>query len=113
MKRTKFKAVKTVSLGVAFDSKAEAKRYVELKILENNAKIKNLQLQVEYELIPKQKLSTGKHERPCKYKADFVYQLPDGQVVCEDVKGMKTKDYIIKRKLMKYFHDIEILETTK
>lgn len=113
MKRTKFKAVKTVALGVTFDSKAEASRYVQLKILEKNEKIKNLQLQVEYELIPKQKLSNGKHERSCKYKADFVYELPDGQIVCEDVKGMKTKDYIIKRKLMKFVHNIEILETTK
>jgi len=108
---TKYRAVKTVVLGITFDSKAEAARYVELKALENKGKIKNLELQAEFELVPKQKLSTGKTERAVKYKADFIYELPDGKKVCEDVKGVKTKEYIIKRKLMKLIHNIEILET--
>jgi len=49
-------------------------------------------------------------ERACDYVADFVYMNKDGQKVVEDTKGYKTKDYIIKRKLMLMFHGIRIRE---
>jgi len=107
----KLRAVKTTIDDIVFDSKSEAKRYSELKILERSGVISNLELQKRYELIPKQKLSNGSCERACHYIADFVYQM-NGQSICEDSKsGVKTKDYIIKRKLMKFIHNIEILET--
>lgn len=106
----KLRAVKSTVDGIVFDSKSEAKRYSELKILERSGVISSLELQKRYELIPKQKLSNGACERPCHYVADFVYQM-NGQLICEDRKGFKTKDYIIKRKLMKFIHNIEILET--
>lgn len=50
-------------------------------------------------------------EKSCKYIADFVYTDNEtGQTVVEDTKGMRTKDYIIKRKLMLYLHGIRIKE---
>ena len=104
----KYRARKTEVDGIIFDSRKEADRYVELKILENAGYIKDLQMQVPYELVPTQK-GNLRTERAVKYVADFVYS-EDGQTVVEDVKGMKTREYIIKRKLMMYLHGIEIRE---
>lgn len=97
--------------GFWFDSKLEAKRYKELKLLERSGEIKDLRLQVPFELIPKQRNAYGVAERAVTYKADFVYSR-DGTIgiVVEDVKGFKTKDYIIKRKLMLNMHGITIME---
>lgn len=91
--------------GLVFDSKREAERYRQLKLLERAGEIQDLQTQVAYELVPKQ---AG--ERAVKYIADFVY-TEDGQTVVEDVKGKKTRDYIIKRKLMLWRHGIKVRET--
>ena len=101
---SKYGAVKTIIDGIQFDSKREAQRYSELKLLERAGVIQNLRLQVKFELIPKQQ-----GERACTYIADFVYE-ENGQTVVEDAKGMKTKDYIIKRKLMLWMHGIKIRE---
>jgi len=109
-KPSKFKAKKAEVDGIIFHSKSEARRYCELKILLKNGAIKNLELQKTYVLIPPQKLSTGKIERAIKYIADFVYEM-NGQVICEDRKGVKTPHYVDKRKMMKWFHNVEILET--
>ena len=109
--------------GIVFDSRKEARRYQELLLLERAGVIKSLQRQVKYVLIPAQyesferygkngqELTPGKKliERECAYVADFVY-VEDGKTVIEDTKGMKTKDYIIKRKLMLYTHGIRIRE---
>ena len=64
--------------------------------------------QVAFELIPAQKAG-GRSERACKYVADFVY-TKSGEVVVEDVKGHRTPEYIIKRKLMLWRHGIAIQE---
>ena len=94
----KYRAVKTVIDNITFDSKSEAKRYVELKLLERAGEITNLVLQPKFALIPKQA-----DERAVVYKADFQYvELASNRVVVEDVKGVKTKDYVIKRKLFKF-----------
>lgn len=109
--------------GMVFDSRKEARRYCELLLLVNGNYIKNLQRQVKYVLIPAQyevverydksgkRLKDGKKliERECAYVADFVYE-EDGKTVVEDTKGMKTKDYIIKRKLMLFVHGIRVRE---
>lgn len=96
--------------GIVFDSKREVKRYAELKLLELAGEIKGLELQKDYELIPAQRGPDGKViERAVKYKADFVYREA-GQTIVEDTKGMHTKDYIIKRKLMLWVHGIRIRE---
>lgn len=94
----------TTSDGITHDSIKEANRWCELKLLERAGRIQHLQRQVKYALIPKQE-----GERAVEYIADFVYR-ENGNLVVEDVKGKKTKDYIIKRKLMLWVHGIKIKE---
>lgn len=95
------------------DSKKEARRATELKLLEKAGIISNLQEQVVYELIPSQyRIVDGKKkciERAMKYIADFQY-VENGNTVVEDAKGFRTDVYRIKKKLMLYFHDIQIKE---
>jgi hypothetical protein len=100
---------KTVVGGIQFDSKKEADRYVVLTLLQKAGKITDLEVQVPFELIPSQKVDGLTVERPCVYKADFVYR-ENGKMVVEDTKGVKTKDYIIKRKLMLHVFGIQIRE---
>lgn len=104
---------KTAFDGMKFDSAKEARRYAELKLLEKNGDIQNLRTQVRYELIPPQyRMFGGKQklvERGIAYVADFVYE-ENGQTVVEDAKGMRTKEYIIKRKLMLFVHNIAVVE---
>ena len=102
---------KTTVDGIAFDSKREAIRHQELRLLEKAGEIGNLRRQVKYELIPAQyDRRTGKLlERAVSYVADFVYET-DGFTVVEDVKGVRTKEYIIKRKLLLYRHGLRIQE---
>lgn len=96
-----------------YDSKREAKRAAELKLLEKEGVISHLQEQVVYELIPSQyRIVNGKKkciERAMKYIADFQY-VENGNTVVEDAKGFRTEVYRIKKKLMLYFHDIQIKE---
>lgn len=102
---SKYNNIKVEIDGFKFDSKREAKRYGELKLLERGKAISDLRLQVPFELIPSQQGGLRK-ELPMKYLADFVY-TEKGQTVIEDTKGVKTKDYVIKRKLMKLIgHEI-------
>lgn len=90
---------KTVIDGIKFDSKAEAERYKELKILEKAGLIKKLILQPEFLLQDKFKYN-GKTERAVKYIADFKYfDVAKGVCVVEDVKGVETEAFKIKRKL--------------
>lgn len=101
---SKYKAKKVKVDGMVFDSQKEYRRYCELQLLEMQGIISELKRQVRYELIPSQR-----GERPVTYIADFVY-MKDGNKVVEDVKGMKTDTYVIKRKLMLWVHDIRIQE---
>ena len=106
-----------------YDSRKEVQRHFDLTVLQRTGKIKDLQRQVKFELIPAQREpdTIGKRggvhkgkviENSVSYIADFVYtDCSTGEQVVEDSKGMKTKDYIIKRKLMLYIHGIRILET--
>lgn len=100
---------RTVVDGIVFDSAREARRYSELKLLERAGEIENLELQKEYELIPPQWIGGKRAERAVKYKADFAYR-ENGETIVEDTKGVRTKDYIIKRKLMLHVHGIRIRE---
>ena len=108
---TKYNNKKITVNGQVFDSKKEANRYKELLLLEKAGAIKDLRMQVKFTLIPAQRdEATGKVvERECSYKADFVYSEGDKTVV-EDVKGFRTKEYIIKRKLMLWRYGIRIRE---
>lgn len=91
--------------GQKFDSVKEYHRWGCLRLLERAGAIKDLKRQVKYELIPKQP-----GERACNYIADFTY-IENGELVVEDVKGMKTDAYKIKKKLMLWVHGIRIKET--
>lgn len=118
---------KVVIHGEVFDSKYEAMRYYDLKFLEGIGAISDLRRQVKYELIPVQREKSTKVykkgrkkgqpiegkviEKAVTYIADFVYtDSTTGKEVVEDAKGVRTKDYIIKRKLMLYIHGIKIRE---
>jgi hypothetical protein len=105
----KYRNKKTVVDGITFDSKAESRRWSELKILEKLGVITKLERQVKYVLIEKQKRDDGTTERECSYKADFDY-WQDGKHVVEDVKGVVLPEYILKRKMMLFFHWITIKE---
>lgn len=105
--------------GNKYDSKKEANRHKELMLLEKANQISNLQVQVPYVLIPSQYENilqpNGKNkkacvERACKYIADFVYLDKNNNVIVEDVKGIKTEVYKIKKKLMLFIHNIKIKE---
>lgn len=109
-KKPKYRNKKAQIGDVQFDSKREAKRYQELKALAHMGQISELELQVRFELIPKQRTPSGKAERGCDYIADFRYRNKFGHLVVEDTKGFRTADYIIKRKLMLKIHGIEIQE---
>lgn len=117
---SKYHSKKVVVNGIEFDSRKEARRYGELLLLEKAGAITDLKRQVEYVLIPAQReadrvgvrggIKKGKTiELAVKYVADFVYE-ENGDTVVEDTKGFKTKDYIIKRKLMLWVHGIRIRE---
>lgn len=120
----KYHNKKVVYNGIKFDSKKEAHRYCELRLLAKAGEITDLQRQVEYELIPKQVeyytvVKNGKSveksrviERPTKYIADFVYRQKNGDLVVEDVKSTATRttEYIIKRKLLLQIYGIRIKE---
>ena len=106
---SKYHSKKTEVDGILFDSKAEARRYMDLAIMERCGVIKDLRLQVPFVLVKGEKWSDGRKHRDVVYKADFVY-LDNGQIVVEDVKGFRTEAYRIKRELMKAVHHIEIRE---
>lgn len=116
----KYGSRKVVVGGIAFDSKREAHRYLRLKAMEEAGEISGLELQRRFELIPSQRgpstfTKTGREkpgkvlERPVEYVADFCY-VRDGALVVEDAKGFRTKDYVIKRKLMLWVHGIQVKE---
>ena len=100
---------KTVVNGISFDSKREAKRYEELKLLEMGGVISDLKLQEKFILVPSQRIDGRVVERELSYKADFSY-IENGKKVVEDSKGYRTDKYRIKRKLMLWVHGIRIKE---
>ena len=111
IRKSKYGARKTIIDGIKFDSKKESRRYAELKLLIMAKKIVNLEMQKKFVLIPSQKIDGKVVEREVSYIADFVYiDTNTGNIVVEDTKGYKTKDYIIKRKLMLYKYGIKITE---
>lgn len=126
MYKNKYHNVKVrASDGTVFDSRKEARRWEQLLLLQKAGKITSLQRQVTYELLPNQyetyerysksgkRLKDGERlvERKVEYVADFVYaDAETGELFVEDTKGVKTKDYIIKRKLLYAVHGIKIKE---
>lgn len=104
-----------------YASRKEARRAILLKSMQREGLISDLREQVPFELIPAQYVECVKDikgktvktllERACSYVADFVYvDVGTGKTVVEDTKGVRTKEYIIKRKLMLSVHGIRIKE---
>ena len=120
---SKYHSKKIIVDGETFDSKKEYRRYREPLQMEKAGLISDLQRQVKFLLIPTQyehfkrygkngkELTPGKRvvEKECAYYADFVY-TENGKDVVEDTKGVRTPEYIIKRKLMLHIHGIRIKE---
>lgn len=125
MRRRKYGNTKIMVDGIQFDSKREAARYQELRLLERAGVISFLQLQAKFQLIPNQyapsdetytkgprkgQRKPGKLlEHECSYIADFCY-IRNGETVVEDAKGYRTEVYRIKKKLMLERYGIQIKE---
>jgi hypothetical protein len=101
-KQNKYHAQAQTVDGIRFDSKKEAQRYRELKLSERAGVISGLRWQVPFRLE-----INGHHITT--YKADFVYDEQGKQVV-EDTKGMRTRVFLMKKKMMKAQYGIEIKE---
>lgn len=95
--KSKYHARKVAIDGHIFDSKAEADRYCELKLLEKAHIIHGLEIHPSF-ILQEHFKHEGVWERAITYEADFKY-TESGRVIVEDVKGMKTDVYKIKRKL--------------
>ena len=111
-RRAKYNAQKTVIDGIAFDSKREAGRYNVLRLLQLAGEISNLEIQPEFVLQAAFIDAQGKKHRAIKYRADFRYfDHASGKQIVEDVKGMKTQVYRIKKKLLlAKYRDFEFRE---
>lgn len=118
-KKSKYGNRKVVRDGIKFDSEREAARFSELKVLRAMGKIRNLRLQANFTLVEGYTTIEGERIKPMVYRADFTYEratAPDqnGTVYwlreVEDVKGMRTKEYRLKKKLMQEKYNITIRE---
>lgn len=98
---------------IAFDSEQEARRFGELRMLLRCGKIQDLRLQVNFTLQEGYTTSDGERVRPIVYRADFTYKertRGGWHPVVEDVKGVRTKEYNMKRKMMLEKFGVKIRE---
>jgi len=101
--KSKYGNKKVVADGMTFDSKFEAKVYEELKLLKAGGQVEEFECQAEYPFV-----ING--VKVCTYVADFVVNWTDGREEVWDAKGFRTKEYIIKKKLLKALYGIDIVE---
>jgi hypothetical protein len=101
-KASKYHNRRVVVDGITFDSQREADRWGELKLMQEAGLIQDLQRQVKYPIVVN-------GQKICVYVADFVYER-DGKTIVEDVKGVRTRVYILKKKLIKSVFGIDISE---
>ena len=118
---SKYHSEKVQIDGETFDSRREARRWMDLRLLEQAGEIRDLRRQVKYILIPTQR-EEGDGKKPGKllekeasYYADYVYtDARTGETIVEDVKGYKEGGayavFVLKRKLMLYVHGIRVVE---
>lgn len=99
----KYNAKKTIYNNVTFDSKKEANRAWELDMLKKAGEVIDIDYQPVFACVVESK-------KICKYLADFRVTYADGHVEIEDVKGMKTPVYQLKKKLVEALHGIKIIE---
>jgi len=98
-KPNKYNARKTVMCGHEFDSKREAEYYLELLDLKRRGIVMHIELQPSYELLEGFTDAMGKKHRPITYTPDFLVRYADGRLEAIEVKGMKTRDYVLRKKL--------------
>jgi hypothetical protein len=109
---TKYGAKKTTVDNIVFDSRAEARYYQELKLLKAGGQILSIDLQPEY-VLQEAFSKNGKKYQAVKYRADFLVTYPNGKQEVIDVKGVKTGEYSIKKKLFeKRYTDLTIREVS-
>ena len=111
MKRSKYGAIRVEVDGIRFDSKTEAVRYRELKLLDQAGKISHLTLLPTFLIQEAYTKPIGRRVRKIEYRADFEYvDTETEKKIVEDVKGMATAVYKLKKKLVEKIHGIEITE---
>lgn len=112
MRKNKYNNQKTLIDSIYFDSKAEARRYQELRLLARAGEIDNLTLQPRFLLQDKFTHPFNGHVRKIEYIADFMYfDTKEKRMIVEDVKGVRAKEYLLKKKLfLAQFHEYELRE---
>ena len=110
----KYKNKEKIVDGIKFDSKLEARRYIQLKLLQRAGEITDLRMQVEFVLQPSYK-KNGKTIRAIKYIADFVYyDVKRKETIVEDTKGFRNEVYKLKKKIFEYIYPyLQIKEINK
>ena len=116
-KKSKYHNIKTVQNGIRFDSKKEARRFLQLRAMEQAGEISGLKLQVNFTLQEGYTKPDGERVRPIVYKADFTYRRKDEEgrytlYIVEDVKSgpTRTAAYRLKRKLFREKYGMDITE---
>lgn len=116
-KESKYHNIKTLQNGIRFDSKKEARRFLQLRAMEQAGEISGLKLQVNFTLQEGFTKPDGERVKPIVYKADFTYKKRDENgrytlYIVEDVKtkGTRTEKYKIKRKLFREKYGMDITE---
>lgn len=102
MKENKYHARKTTVYGITFDSKREAEYYLLLREKQRLGEIKSIDLQPTYTLLDGFRDNTGKEQKPITYTADFLVEYDDGRREVIEVKGVRTRDYQLRKKLFLY-----------
>ena len=101
-KPNKYNARKTTVCGRTFDSKREADYYLELLARKQAGEIVRIGFQPSYTLLAGFVDNTGKKQKPITYTADFFVTFADGHSEVIEVKGVKTRDYLLRKKLFLY-----------
>ena len=109
-KPNKYNARKTTVCGRTFDSKREAEVYLELLAQKQAGEIVRIGFQPSYTLLAGFKDNTGKNQKPITYTADFFVTFADGHSEVIEVKGVRTRDYLLRKKLFLYtMRDTDII----
>ena len=100
--RNKYNARKTMVCGHMFDSRREAEIYLDLLSRKQSGEIVRIGLQPQYTLLEGFRDNTGKNQKPITYTADFFVTYADGHSEVIEVKGVRTRDYLLRKKLFLY-----------
>lgn len=98
--KNKYNAVKTEVNGIVFDSKKEADYYSNLLLLKKAGIVESFIMQKDFTLQDAFTRENGERIKATRYRADFVVRYKNGIEEVVDVKGVKTRVYINKKKLL-------------